>query len=253
MKDFGQNLRLFLNLEHEIDVKDPMRILRKSGKWVVTHYKLREGQELETDTVIQETDYLQTMDDWVQVLTDWEAVRSGRRIEEAVRAQRAGEIAREVEAGMAMRQRERIQTEEAQNEVTRASIVDELQTIEKTAEGREKEEKTKEEEPQNQESIVDSNILMNQHVLDIDELNLIEDTLQNISRVLTSSRSRITTLGPLVRSSSSQTKRVHKDTIVSSVLKRSKESDFKLVVSAFGKTLQTITNVMTSSLNQFST
>ena len=70
MKDFGQNLYLFLNLEHEIDVKDSMRVLEKNRKWVVTYYKLREGQELETDTVIQETDYLQIMDDWIQVLTD---------------------------------------------------------------------------------------------------------------------------------------------------------------------------------------
>ena len=65
MKDFGQNLHLFLNLEYGIDVKNPMRVLRKNGKWVVTHHKLRKGQELETDTVIQETDYLQVMDDWV--------------------------------------------------------------------------------------------------------------------------------------------------------------------------------------------
>ena len=85
MKDFGQNLRLFLNLEHGIDVKDPMRVLGKNGKWVVTHRKLREGQELETGTVIQETDYLQAMDDWVQILNDWEVVRSGRKTEEALR------------------------------------------------------------------------------------------------------------------------------------------------------------------------
>ena len=70
MKDFGQNLRLFLNLEHEIDVKDSMRVLGKNEKWIVTHHKFREGQKLETDTVIQETDYLQVMNDWIQVLTD---------------------------------------------------------------------------------------------------------------------------------------------------------------------------------------
>ena len=52
MKDFEQNLRLFLNLKHEIDVKDSIRVLGKSGKWVITHRKLREDQELETDTVI---------------------------------------------------------------------------------------------------------------------------------------------------------------------------------------------------------
>ena len=63
-----------------------------------------------------------------------------------MRTQKTGEIAREVETGMTMRQRERIQTEEAQNEVTRASIVDELQAIEKTVEGREKKEKTEKEE-----------------------------------------------------------------------------------------------------------
>ncbi len=146
IKDFGQNLRLFLNLEHSLDVKDPMRLLGKSGKWVLNHRKLREGQELETGTVIQETDYLQAMDDWVQVLTDWEAVRSGRKTEEAVRIQRAGEIAREVEAGMAMRQRERIQAEEAQNEVIRQSIADELQAIEEAAKGRKEEKKEEEEE-----------------------------------------------------------------------------------------------------------
>ena len=84
------------------------------------------------------------MNDWVQVLTDWETVHSGRRTEKAVRAQRADEIAREVETGMVMCQREWIQTEETQNEVTRASIVDELQVIEEAAEGREKEEKTEE-------------------------------------------------------------------------------------------------------------
>ena len=52
MKDFEQNLHLFLNLKHEINVKDSMRVLEKNGKWVVTHYKLREGQELETDIII---------------------------------------------------------------------------------------------------------------------------------------------------------------------------------------------------------
>ena len=110
-------------------------------------------------------------------MTDWEAVRSDRRTEEAVRIQRVDEIAREVETEMTMRQRERIQTEETQNEVTRTSIVDEFQVIEEAAEGRKEEKKTEEEEPWDQESIVDPNISMNQYVLDIDELNLIEDTL----------------------------------------------------------------------------
>lgn len=85
------------------------------------------------------------MDDWVQVLTDWEAVRSGRKTEEAVRVQRAGEIAREVETGMAMRQRERMQAEEAQNEATRLSIIEELQAIEEAAKGCEEEEEEEEE------------------------------------------------------------------------------------------------------------
>ena len=80
-----------------------------------------------------------------------------------MRAQRAGEIARQVEAGMVMRQRERMQAEEAQNEATRLLIVDELQAIEEAAEGRKEGE---EEEPWDIDSSADPNIPMNQRILD---------------------------------------------------------------------------------------
>ena len=154
-----------------------------------------------------------------------------------MRAQRVDEIVREVETEMVMCQRERIQTEETQNEVTRTSIVDEFQVIEETVKDREKKEKTKKKKLWNQESIVDPNILMNQYVLNINELNLIENTLQNISKVSTSSRNRITIPEFLIRSSSLQVKRVYRNTTILSTLKRLKELDFKLVVSVFIKTL----------------
>ncbi|KAF7505346.1 hypothetical protein GJ744_001049 [Endocarpon pusillum] len=217
MKEFGQNLRLFLNLEHNLDVKDPMRLLGKSGRWVLNHRKLREDQELRTGTVVQETDYLRAMDDWVRILTDWDAVRSGRTTEEAVRAQRASEMARE---GMALRQRERIQAEEAQREAERLSIVNELEAIEKAAEGRREEE---------------------------EELDLTDGTPQSTSRVSSVSQGRIATPGP------SQAKRARPSTTVSSASKRSKRSDLELAVSAFGETSQAMANAMTSSLGQFGT